>query len=264
MHFEIKNRFTGEVQYSCELEAEFAGKSYSIQLGAAVKVAHKSDANLRGADLSGANLSGANLSGAYLRGAYLSGADLRDANLSDAYLSGADLRDAYLSGADLRGANLSGAYLSGANLSGADLRDANLRGADLSGANLSDANLSGAYLRGAYLSDADLSGADMETARTDFFDVLLRAKDEVLGLIQALKEGRVDGSTYQGECACLVGTIANVKHCNYDAIPNLKPDSNRPAEVFFTAIRKGDTPDKNPAAKLAIEWAEEFQELVKR
>jgi hypothetical protein len=147
--FEIKNRFTGDVQFSYEIDAEFAGKSYSLQLGFAVKKAVESRADLSRADLSRADLSRA---------------DLSRANLSGAYLSRANL-----SGADLSGADLSGAYLSRANLSGADLSGAYLSRANLSGAYLSRANLSGAYLSGAYLSGADLSraaNAELIIART--------------------------------------------------------------------------------------------------
>jgi hypothetical protein len=158
-----------------------------------------------------------------------------------------------LSGANLSDANLRDADLSGANLRGANLSDANLSGADLSGANLSDANLRG----------ANLSGADLRPIKTDFFDVLIRAIPEISGLKLAIKEGRVDGSTYTGDCACLVGTIANVKHCNYEKLPNnLKPDSNRPIERFFTGIKKGDTPETNPFSKLAVEWIEEFESFI--
>jgi len=132
--FEIKNRWTGGVQYTVELSAEVAGMSYGVQLGFAVRSAIASDAVLSGADLSDADLSGADLRGADLRGAVLrdavlSGADLSDAVLRGAVLSGADLSDADLSGADLRGAVLRDAVLSGAVLSGAVLSDAVLRGA---------------------------------------------------------------------------------------------------------------------------------------
>ncbi|KRG69145.1 pentapeptide repeat-containing protein [Pseudoxanthomonas dokdonensis] len=92
MKFDVKNRWSGEVQYSCELTAEIAGKSYGLQLGFAVKSAHASGADLRGADLSGADLRGADLRGADLRGADLRDADLSDADLSGAVLRGADLR----------------------------------------------------------------------------------------------------------------------------------------------------------------------------
>ena len=124
MKFEVKNRFSGNVQFIAEIDTD--SELNSVRLGLAVKWARGNGANLSGADLRGADLSGADLRGADLRDAYLSGANL----------SGADLRGANLSGANLRGADLRDAYLSDANLSGADLRGANLRGADLRGAYL--------------------------------------------------------------------------------------------------------------------------------
>jgi uncharacterized protein YjbI with pentapeptide repeats len=133
MKIELKNRWTGEVQYTCKLSAEVAGKSYGLQLGVAIKAAHVSGADLRGADLRGADLTGAVLRGADLTGADLRGADLTGADLTGADLTGAVLRDADLRGADLRGADLTGAVLRDADLRGAVLRDADLRGADLTG-----------------------------------------------------------------------------------------------------------------------------------
>ena len=61
MKFEIKHRFSGAVMFECELAASFETKSYSIQLGAAVKKAVKARANLARANLAGADLAGANL-----------------------------------------------------------------------------------------------------------------------------------------------------------------------------------------------------------
>ena len=65
---EIKNRFTGDVMFTAQVEA---GLSKDRKLGAAVRLAVKADAVLADANLAGANLAGANLSGAYLAGADL-------------------------------------------------------------------------------------------------------------------------------------------------------------------------------------------------
>ena len=76
MKFEIKNRFSGEVMFSCQLTAEIASKSYGLQLGFAVKKAivaraNLADANLARADLADADLAGANLADANLVGTNL-------------------------------------------------------------------------------------------------------------------------------------------------------------------------------------------------
>ena len=133
-----------------------------------------------------------------------------------------------------------------------------LRGADLSGAYLRGANLSGAYLGDANLSGADLSGADLTPIRDDIWAVLSAAPREVPALIEALKAGRVDGSTYIGECCCLVGTIAAARGTDYMSLESLKANSSRPAERFFMGICKGDTPESSQFSKLVLEWSEQW------
>lgn len=120
MKFEIKNRWSGAVQFTAKIEAD-ENASLRLKTGLAVKWAVKVGADLSGADLSEANLSEADLREAYLRGAYLRGAYLREADLREA-----DLRGAYLGGADLRGADLRGAYLRGAYLGGAPFKIENI------------------------------------------------------------------------------------------------------------------------------------------
>ena len=146
--------------------------------------------------------------------------------------------------------------------SSADLSSADLSYADLSSANLSSANLRYADLSSADLSSADLRYADLSSIKADYFDVLLRGKKEIEGLRAALVEGRVNGSTYEGECACLVGTIANVCHKAYNGMDNLQPNSDRPIERFFLAIKTKDTPETNQVSKLAVEWLDEFTALL--
>ena len=115
-----------------------------------------------------------------------------------------------------------------------------------------------AVLTGAVLTGADLTGADLTPIRDDIWAVLSSAPAEVPGLLAALRDGRVDGSTYTGECACLVGTIANVRGVDFSDLQGLAPNSGRPAEVFFMGIGRGDTPETSPRAKLAAEWVEDW------
>ena len=143
--FEVKNRFSGEVQFVAKINC-YQNAALSLKLGLAVKWAVENKADLREADLRWANLCLANLCVADLRGA-----DLREADLRWADLRWADLREADLCWADLREADLREADLRGADLRGADLREADLRGADLR-----LANLCGADLRWADLREADL------------------------------------------------------------------------------------------------------------
>ena len=88
--FEVRNRWSGEVQFTAEIDCDESAY-HSLKLGLAVRWGLKSGANLSGADLSGAVLSRANLSRADLSRADLSGAVLSGAVLSRAVLSGAVL-----------------------------------------------------------------------------------------------------------------------------------------------------------------------------
>ena len=174
-------------------------------------------------------------------------------------LEGANLRGTNLEGANLEGAYLRSANLRDANLRGANLEDADLRGANLRGANLEDADLRGANLEGAYLEGASLEGAYLEDIKKDFFERLEKAKMEVTGLYDVVMRGKVNGSTYEGECACFCGTIANIRKEKYSEMNiDLRPDSNCPTEKWFLAIRKGDTPENNHVSAVTASWLREF------
>ncbi|GAA4827225.1 hypothetical protein GCM10023232_26820 [Sphingosinicella ginsenosidimutans] len=230
---EIRNRWTNAVIFTATISCR-PGDSDSVKLGLAVKAAVAARANLTGANLARANLTGANLARANLAGA----------NLADAYLARAYLAGANLAGANLAGANLAGAYLAGAYLAGANLASANLAGAK---------NLNDEYLR-PFKADLFLT-----------LDSLHAGPIEARHLIAKLRAGEVNGSTYghgdTNECACLVGTIAQVGAREVD---KLDRNGDRPAERWFMMIRPGDKPgavdvDGKPtgggyAAQKALEW----------
>ena len=79
------------------------------------------------------------------------------------------------------------------------------------------------------------------------------------GLKQSLIDGKVNGSVYTGSCACLKGTIANVKGCKIDDLPNITKSTREPAEQWFLQIKEGQTPENSTAVKLTVDWIEEFE-----
>ena len=75
-NYEIKNRWTGEVLFTCEIPE---GMESGMIARHVAEAAIAADADLRSADLYGANLRDADLRGANLLGANLRGANLRGA-----------------------------------------------------------------------------------------------------------------------------------------------------------------------------------------
>jgi hypothetical protein len=257
MNFQIKNRHNESTVFECDLPNEVACLSHPFRLGFAIKKAIGAGASLREADLRGANLTGANLIWANLIWADLTGADLTEANLTGAYLTWANLTGANLTGANLTGADLTGARLAGANLAGANLTEADLIWADLTGADLTRANLTGANLTRVNLTGANLARANLDIIKKDFTVEVLKMPDELDALRLAIVEGRIDGSAYSGECACLAGTLAKargIKNYHGEDIDNFHANSSSPREMWFMMIHPGDTPGNNQASEIALGW----------
>ena len=136
------------------------------------------------------------------------------------------------------------AIRAGSNLRGSDLRDSDLRG-------------------------SDLRGSDLTPIKDDFFAVLIRSIPEIKYLKQNIIEGKIDGSTYEGECSCLSGTLHRgaVKHNGPKEKIIVKQildcrNASRPIERFFLGIKRGDTPETNQFSKLALEWLNEFESYI--
>lgn len=129
--------------------------------------------------------------------------------------------------------------------------------ANLMGANLSHANLRGTNLIGSNLMGSNLSRANLSEINKDFISKLELQKNEVVGLFKEVVDGKIDGSTYTGDCACFVGTLANVKGIHYTNL-TVRPHADSPTEKFFIAIRKGDTPETNKVSAIVADWITEF------
>jgi uncharacterized protein YjbI with pentapeptide repeats len=241
---QIKNRWTGSIIFEYKKENNTLAetiKEYITQSQFRV--------DLTGVDLTGVDLTDVDLTGANLTRAILTRAILTDVDLTGAILTDAILTDAILTGVDLTGANLTGVDLTGVDLTGAILTRANLTGAILTG--------------------VDLTRAILTDIKNDMFIVLLHAIPEIKFLKQNIIEGKIHGSTYEGECACLSGTLKNGSKKSNGNLEKIVSDnimscrnSSRPIERFFLAIKIGDTPETSQFSKLALKWIEEFERLL--
>lgn len=149
--------------------------------------------------------------------------------------------------------------LSGLDLSGLDFSGLNMDFSDMSNVNLNGTIMTGARLLGVKLEGTDLASANLAPIKEDLWSVLrLASRSEVLGLRSRIADGRIAGRYYVGECACLIGTIAILRGCEYHEIPGLLPDFSRPIETWFMSIRVGDTPERSQFSRLALQWVDEW------
>ncbi len=138
------------------------------------------------------------------------------------------------------------------------LQDAVLRGADLRGADLQDA-----VLRGAVLTEGGEKALEpyFKLCARDILFVFHYCAAEVPFLREKLIKGEIDGTQYKGECACLIGSLANAdggldKVCS--TIPFYERGLENYGEQWFYNIRIGDTPKNSYFCKKAVELCDFF------
>lgn len=116
----------------------------------------------------------------------------------------------------------------------------------------------------ANLGDANLRDANLGNIRDDIIkNALDIMPNEVPALRQALVDGKVDGTMYNGECGCLFTTLARASGFQGtielgDVVGNLKADSSSARERWFMGIRKGDTPENSQIVKTTVQWIDEW------
>ena len=107
----------------------------------------------------------------------------------------ADTNEGLKIGLAVRWGHRNGACLVGASLDGARLDGASLDGARLDGASLDDACLDGAL-------DGDkplhANSPCLRSFKADFWLTLSGAKAEIPALMQHIREGKINGSVYEG------------------------------------------------------------------
>ena len=115
-----------------------------------------------------------------------------------------------------------------------------------------------AVKRGANLRDANLRNIPqsyINQCSRDMLFIFQHLKKELPFLREKLVKGEVDGTQYDGECACLIGSLGNADDgvenvCK--TIPYYDKGLHNFGEQWFWQIHKGDTPKNNEFAKHAL------------
>lgn len=118
---------------------------------------------------------------------------------------------------------------------------------------------------------------ELDQVKADFFNILDKAPWEAFAVRQAVRQGKIDGKSYFGDCCCIKGIIA--RNVGLDLRPNLSDirtinisnsktfqnsygiglsASHSPLEQYIMHIRPGETPENNPECKQLLEWLDEY------
>jgi hypothetical protein len=181
--------------------------------------------------------------------------------------AGAKIKTIYINGAtietlDVRNSWIDAIHTPGATIETLDVRNSWIDAIHTIGATIERLDARRSWVGVIYTNDAkiktlDANGASfVANARENYFCILAKARSYVPALIEALEAGRINGSVYAGECACLAGTPEQERGCDHNRI--VFRDYHPPAERMFFAIGPGMTPDRNSVARQAVAWAREF------
>ena len=221
MKFEVK-KIDGSILFEADIEC-LHDDSYGVKLGLAIHWGYKNNKSLKYGDYRNSIFKYLTFDGSTFDGATFDGATFYGSTFNRATFYGATFYGATFYGATFYGATFYGATFYGATFYGATFDEKTLR-----------------------------------NFKHDFWGVLIRYKNEVPALIEHIKNGKINGSCYSGECCCLMGTFAKIKNLNIEDNQFSIKDASSPAEQWFTMIKPGDTPENNYASKMALKWIEEF------
>jgi hypothetical protein len=251
--FDVLNRWTGKVQFTAEIETTpDMARGWKLRLAVAWALANSmpvKSAMLDGADFtdyicpSGSRFDGSSFVDSSFDGSSFVGSSFVGSSFVGSSFVGSSFDDSSFDGSSFVGSSFDGSSFVGSSFVGSSFDGSSFVGSSFVGSSFDDSSFDG---------ECD--------AKADFIEVISRARLEIPAMVKALREGRVNGSTYEGECACLVGTLENA------GATGLPHDSERPIERWFMMISEGDKPgDSSPggyAIGKALEWALEYCALT--
>lgn len=195
--------------------------------------------------------------------ANLRSADFRNSILEWVSFIWADLRWVKFFWAKLKLVNFKWADLRWADFEWADFRWVSFEWADLGWVDFRCSNLEWVNFKWAGLRWVNFEWANLEwvfgiedseranQCRQNIIYILLNLKSEVKWLRKKILKWKINGSQYEWECCCLIGSLWNDNACNI--IPYYTKWLHNLWEQLFYQIKEWDTPKNNIFSKIALE-----------
>ena len=250
--FNVHNRWTGEVAFTAEIEVTSdMSRGWQLRLAVVWALANSvpcTDLNLNGADFTGWKCP---------EGSRFVCSRFDGSSFDGSRFDGSSFDGSRFVGSSFVGSSFVGSSFDGSRFVGSSFDGSSFVGSSFVGSSFDGSRFVGSSFDGSSFVGSSFDGEG--DAKQDFLSIISDARDEIAGLIAALRDGRINGSVYSGDCACLVGTIANLRGVD---VRTLHCDSSRPAEKWFLMISEGDRPGYSSpggyASGKALEWAEEY------
>lgn len=114
--------------------------------------------------------------------------------------------------------------------------------------------------RGRPSNSIDLSEFDVSSIRSAYFDTLSMSLGAADFILDQIRKGKIDGRSYEGECCCVLGKIAQHDKVSWKQGPIKADPLNSIVERFTQAIRPGDKPANSRFCKALETWTVEWIE----
>ena len=234
--------------------SHFVGSHFD---GSSFDGSHFDGSSFDGSRFDGSRFIGSHFVGSHFDGSRFVGSHFDGSRFDGSRFDGSHFVGSHFVRSSFIGSRFDGSRFIGSHFDGSRFVRSSFIGSHFVGSHFDGSRFVGSHFDGSRFDGSRFDGEG--DAKQDFLSIISDARDEIAGLIAALRDGRINGSVYSGDCACLVGTIANLRGVD---VRTLHCDSSRPAEKWFLMISEGDKPGYSSpggyASGKALEWAEEY------
>ena len=281
----IKNRFTGSIIFELETENNSTKKLVESMLlefkGKEINQADMSNLNLSNinfnnskfnqSEFNGSEFNQSEFNQSEFNRSEFNGSEFNQSEFNRSKFNDSNFNQSEFNGSEFNGSEFNRSKFNQSKFNQSEFNQSEFNRSEFNRSKFNQSKFNQSNFNQSEFNDSELDDITFnslknlittERTKIDFFGRMLILKNEVKYLKEKLISGEIDGTSYDGYCACFIGTCANNKKIKYNEITGIKLDAYSPTEIWFFQIKKGDNPENSKFAKLTLDWIEEFEELI--